>query len=399
MTKLRHVLPLSLYFGYVLLLSYLILLPFSAANWTVFFPLAILAVIQGTLLACLFKWNRMKPSNIWVLSIACSLTAFLFFHIPFLPSCLIACLFTYFSSIGLERRNAAHLWLLFLISSTVAIFDYLFSGISHRPLLFLILLAELVLLNMFLITENRSENRYLPVLTAVFICAAAILSLIVSILKPFFLWIYGFLFNVLLKNALYVIANAYWALLNHFVTPEKSMRIKKALQSSNANQNSSDQFMPHIYPQHDYLYWIGLFLAAIVAVVLYLKFRKRNLHLPSAKESVSVTLTERSASFRNKRESKRLLGHLLPPRDPVRKAIFSLQKAAEKAGMGRRTTETLSDWLLRIEQGHPNQDLIHGYHKVRYGRYELSADEKKSFFASVDQVRRMIEASVDMGKK
>ncbi|WP_100487755.1 DUF4129 domain-containing protein [Sporolactobacillus pectinivorans] len=392
MTKMQPFLPLVLYSCFCLLFSYLVLFPLSPAKWAVFLPLAVLAVIQSTFMVSLFKWKKAALSNILILSVAIGLAAFLFFHILFLPSCLIAILFLYFSSIGLERRDAAHLWLLFLISASAAIYYYLFFPIGHRNFIFLVLLAELIVLNVLLVVENRSENRYMPGLTAMFIFAAAVLALIVSMLKPLFIWIYDLLFNVLLKNALYSIFNACWIFLNHFANSNRLIKPMKALQNSNANQESSNRTSHPIYPQHHYGLWIALALVTILVITFYLWLRKRKLRIADIKINASVSSAVQSDTFGEKKEKRQFFGHLLAPRDPVRKAIFYLQKIAEKAGSGRHFSESLTEWLQRLDHL-PDQDLVRNYQKVRYGHQNLLPDEKKAFFDSVARLRKAIENS------
>lgn len=392
MTKMQQFLSLVLYSCFCLLFSYLVLFPLSPAKGAIFLPLAVLAVIQSMFMVGLFKWKKAALSNILILSAAMGLAAFLLFHILFFPSCLIAVLFLYFSSIGLERRDAAHLWLLFLISASAAIYYYLFFPIGQRTFIFLVLLAELIVLNALLVVENRSENRYMPGLTAMFIFAATVLAWVVSMLKPLFIWIYNVLFNVLLKNALYSIFNACWIFLNRFVTANKSMKIKKALQNSNANQERSNRTSHPIYPQHHYELWIALALVTILVIIFYLWFRKRKLRIAGININASVSSVVHSEMFNGKKEKRRFFGHLLAPRDPVRKAIFSLQRIAEKAGLGRHSSESLTEWLQRLDQL-PDQDLIRNYQKVRYGHQDLLADEKKAFFDSVARLKQAIEDS------
>lgn len=56
---------------------------------------------------------------------------------------------------------------------------------------------------------------------------------------------------------------------------------------------------------------------------------------------------------------------------PARKAVLHFEEFAKKQGLGRHSSETIEEWLTRIEV---NTD-IGIYQRVRYGDMEISEEE------------------------
>ena len=79
-----------------------------------------------------------------------------------------------------------------------------------------------------------------------------------------------------------------------------------------------------------------------------------------------------------------------PPVPYVRKEVFQLESLARVKGKGRKSSETLQNWLRRLRV---NEEVIELYEKVRYGEQRLTSQELKVFTEAVKQLKDFMNDS------
>jgi Phosphoglycerol transferase and related proteins, alkaline phosphatase superfamily len=395
MVKLRRRFSLFFYFAVCWLFTLLVLVHLSALHWHVFLPLLLLALIQALLTGLMLRFGKLQLTCGLTGSAIVAILAFFLLDREFFPALVLAFLFGYLSLNGIQRRISAHLWLLLILSVAAGTLYDLYLTVPDPAFILWTLLAELVCLSGFLLTDSAVQSRWLPGIAGIFLLGAAVLSLAVSLLKPVLLWIYNMFFIVVLKNVLYALASGYWALLSHLATRDKSQLIRHALQGSNLNQDHSRPPVAAVNGPDFRLTGILTALAAavIVFIAVWLKLRHKKLH-PAGPESSNPAI-HMTDSFPEPLQEKYpnfpFLGHLFPPRDPVRRTVFLLQRQAEKSGDGRHPGETLTDWLNRLSGGIPDSALIRNYQKVRYGHVNLSRAEWNRFRTAASRTYQLLK--------
>src|SRR5690625_4113983 len=113
-----------------------------------------------------------------------------------------------------------------------------------------------------------------------------------------------------------------------------------------------------------YLSW--LFAAFILGFILYrvLKVIRKKFDQKQMEESQVVTYHPIKNTEIKESLFKRLTNRFSSqPKDPVRKAIYQLDRKTEKLQQGRKPYETLQEWFQRIDL----EADIYTYEKVRYG--------------------------------
>ncbi|RYL92241.1 hypothetical protein [Sporolactobacillus sp. THM19-2] len=384
-------LPFLCFIGFCYTFTCLVLIPLTVWGWRVFFPLLILLLVQGGVIRVILNKREIRLSLVLTLSTLSAGAAYFLFSFTLTASCLVILLFTSLSMSALEKRTSHFLWRLFLISAVVSVFYYLFLTFPNSSFLFLLLLTELLLLTAFIITEQRKAIRFLPGMTLLFLFGMGVLTGIILLLKPVIVWIYDFIFNFFFKNILYAIADGLNTLLNSLTRADTGARIQEAFHGSNASDQMNERAdkMSQIPPYQDYSFLIGACIIAAVILILILLFKKRRIHLTGAimPARVQSVISPRHPDKKNRR---RRFGRLIPPKNPVRKNIFQLQKLAAKHHCTRYSSESLSEWFQRIGLYSQGLPLITGYQKVRYGRQALSPCETKAFFQSLQHIRHLI---------
>ncbi|MED3574454.1 hypothetical protein [Cytobacillus praedii] len=139
-----------------------------------------------------------------------------------------------------------------------------------------------------------------------------------------------------------------------------------------------------------------LFIAILLFFFLYIYKKKRKdisegeVVPASAFFTDSSFLKEETGIFRRRKK--------IPPSDPIRKEIFDLERFAKKMNLGRRSFETLPEWLHRIEMI-DSSDIISVYEKVRYGGFQYSKQEEKYFLIRIDEKKRELKEMKKSSKK
>jgi hypothetical protein len=396
LAKLQRSLSLFFYFAVCWLFTLLVLVHFSALRWRVFVPLLVAALIQALFAGFLMRVKKLTLNYVVTVSALVGLIAFFLLDQAFFPACIIACLWGYFTLTGLQRGNSNHLWLLVVLSAALGTLYDLYLTIPEPGFIVWTLAAELACLCGYLLTAAAVHSRWLPAVAGLFLAAAAVLSLIVSVIKPVLVWIYDMIFIVFVKNVMYAFANGYWALISRLANRKKSGLIRQALQDAQTEQNRSHPRTAGISHGVPDTHLIGLLAAfaavTIVLIFVWLRWRHQKLHLSAADASQSAVKVIGSSSDTpaEDRVSFRPLRRFFSPRDPVRRTVFMLQKQAEKSGNSRHSGETLTDWMTRLGLQEPA--LVRGYQKVRYGHDTLTAEEWAQFRAAAETTDRQLKA-------
>lgn len=67
--------------------------------------------------------------------------------------------------------------------------------------------------------------------------------------------------------------------------------------------------------------------------------------------------------------------------DPIRKKMFKFEQLANTKGWGRKPSETIEEWLYRLEFSPYQLDI---YQKVRYGEKNITKEERDSIYHLLD---------------
>jgi hypothetical protein len=131
-----------------------------------------------------------------------------------------------------------------------------------------------------------------------------------------------------------------------------------------------------------------LFIAIVLFFFFYIFKRKRKDIGKGRMGPVAGFFTESSfmkdgtGIFQNRKR--------IPPTDPIRKEIFRLERFANKLDLGRRSFESLPEWLKRIGII-DSSDIISVYEKVRYGGYHYTKQEESDFLKRIEEKKRELK--------
>lgn len=134
----------------------------------------------------------------------------------------------------------------------------------------------------------------------------------------------------------------------------------------------------------------ALIIAGIV--ILFMVF-KRDDNRFSEMQTVVQTHDYRQPD--KQKASIRKKWHIITPTHPIRKEMFWLERNARKKGLGRRTFETLTEWINRNGW---ELDAT-SYEKVRYGEGNLDEQEWIAFQRQLKNVKEAVKkVGKSMGK-
>ncbi|MFT8317062.1 MAG: hypothetical protein ABF651_02170 [Sporolactobacillus sp.] len=389
MERLQRVLPVAFYSGCVWLLTYLALLLVSGGNWSIAGPLLLLFILDHVLFLVFRQRRQMTWAIFIALTMVCALIGLLFFHFRLYAGFLLVIIWSYFLSP--ETRDSGHLWGIFLISTGVAVLDYLLPFSPHLAFL-AVLLAELVFIASYLLCRDR-KNLLLVSLTGFFPLAALALGVLISYIWPFFLSIFNFLYWKILSRFLSEGFSLFFALINHLADKDRSplSRTQKVLKKTSNQPPSSHQGSNSFSFIQQYRWLFLLLIVLIAALILFRFYRKRkiNQEADSHFDQSSVTIKSRIAA--GIKTKPPFWKSFVPPVNPIRRAVFQLQKEARKKGFGRAPGETLNEWVRRLGVPSADSDWISCYEKMRYGEKFLDSEEKKRFFESLHSWKKQIE--------
>ncbi|MFT8311775.1 MAG: DUF4129 domain-containing protein [Sporolactobacillus sp.] len=400
MVRLKESISFTLFFSCEWLFCFLVLLPIMPGQWAMLFPFIALAIIHSLLLSVLQRSRHSSLAGFLFVAVIIGLLAWLVLHMSLFASALLSALLTYFSLQDDEGRSPERLWRLMLLFAVVVVAYTLFAPISRRGALFLLLFVELAAAGMWISFKSELNKRWLSIIAASFAAAAILLALITSFLKPVVTVIYNFLFNVIIRPITYGTVSVIFGWLNHFSSKQTGRRIQNALQGSNIEKKPSvNTPPPDLHPVFNFGLIFGIIIAAALLLIVFWQLRKikRN---SATQDKLNTKLTQKKITnlVHEPSQSRR---PLFSPKNPVRRAIYKLQKRATKQKLGRRSSESLAEWLRRLKLTH-SDILISSYEKVRYGGVELTDMENKTFFRAIDEAKQQLNSmkqSVDSENK
>lgn len=130
--------------------------------------------------------------------------------------------------------------------------------------------------------------------------------------------------------------------------------------------------LPNFLP---YIIWGVLIILGIIAIFIVMRLMKRKFTPEETEEISSESVTYEQLTGKTKEErksfSERMRKMFRGSMHPARKAVLHFERFAKKQGLGRQSSETIEEWLKRIEV---NTD-IGIYQRVRYGDMEISEEE------------------------
>ncbi len=146
----------------------------------------------------------------------------------------------------------------------------------------------------------------------------------------------------------------------------------------------------------DLLMWIGI--AVLVALALYLYYRYRK-NLVQFKGDVRKQHAEESPKSKQKTDQffwKRKEKHKAP-KDRVRKEYYDLEKWAAANNAGRYESETVREWLERLEIRHQvKEDMLYVYETIRYGEEHDFDYDFEYYKQEIGQLKQLIKEKYDI---
>lgn len=389
MTKSKEIVSLVLYFGGEWLFCFLVLLPIMAKQWALLIPFIVLALIHGSLLLLLKQLKHSSLAGFLLVAVMIGLLALLILDLSFFASVLLTAMLTYFSLRNDEGKSAEKLWRFVLLFAIVVVIYALFAPIYHLGFLFLLLLAELAAAAAWISMNNGLANRWLVIIATSFITAAAILTLVAGLLKPLVTAVYDFLFYLIIRPITYGLSTVLFGWLNGYTNKQTGRKIQQALQGSNSsNKHPIERPPSDIHPLLNF----GLLFGLLIAVALFFIVFRQLRRIKTSNHAAPAMTTEfetRESPLSADKNRKRSGNRFFAPQHTVRRAIYKLQKQATKHKCGRSASETLSDWLKRLNLNGTDV-LIASYEKVRYGGKELTESELSAFLRAVKEVRQQL---------
>ncbi|SFG00001.1 hypothetical protein [Sporolactobacillus nakayamae] len=388
MTKSKEIVSLALYFSCEWLFCFLVLLPIMAGQWALLIPFIVLALIHCSMLLLLRQMKHSSLASFLLVAVVTGLLALFILDLSFFASALLTAMLTYFSLRNDEGKSADKLWRFVLVFSSIVVIYALFARINHPNALFLLLLAELAAAITWISLNNGLGNRWLSILSTSFITVAAILTLVAGMLKPLVAAVYDFLFYLIIRPITYGISTVLFGWLNGFSNKQTGRRIQQALQGSNTNKHPSQGLPPDGHPLVNFGLLFGLLIAVVLVFIVFRQLRRIKISKHTAPAMTTEFKTRENLLFADK-DRKRSVNRFFPPKHPVRRAIYKLQKLASKHKCGRGASETLSDWLKRLNLSDKDV-LMTAYEKVRYGGKELTESELNAFLKTAKKAEQQL---------
>lgn len=186
-----------------------------------------------------------------------------------------------------------------------------------------------------------------------------------------------------------LLAAPIFKLLDFEITP-KPMPKKKEMEVSDLEQTNVVNDTPH-----DVYLVIGLILFILFAAfVIYRLVKMDAVRIKDFNESKPDGVTVVRQNFIQKASSKKTSSL---PHHRIRRQIYELEKISQKKKMGRHSSETLQEWLMREGLLEPDAAVV--YEKLRYGEKEITAQEEQAFDLAMKAIRANLDAKLANRKK
>ncbi|MED3552390.1 hypothetical protein [Cytobacillus praedii] len=268
------------------------------------------------------------------------------------------------------------------------------SGLMITQVLFIIIGG---FLRRWLDLDTKTTNKkqfLLPFLSIILIIGTA--GLLITVGRTFFKALF---FSVLNLGVFFITFLTkpffYWA-----ESQDWSKKIAEMLDSKDQGGSEETAIIMDDLGQNAFLdptvLAVILFIAILLFFFLYIYKKKRKdmsegeVWPAAAFFTESSFLKEETGIFRRRKK--------IPPSDPIRKEIFDLERFAKKMNLGRRSFETLPEWMHRIEMI-DSSDIISVYEKVRYGGFRYSKQEEIYFLKRIEEKKRELKEMMKSSKK
>lgn len=383
-------------YGLIMMLAVNILL--SGRHWMAVMPLVLLTILfMGSFM--LLKSTVKQFSLGWMFGLFILLGAlfYVFLHLSFVVLATAGAAYYLMISWWDEDRAPEFMWktffgfIIFCIGAVVLLLSY-FPEVSFPYAYFILLAIEFVVVCGILAGQSRRRNElrntafFMGIFSICFLVGGAVLWFIRPVIQWFILKI--------VEGVSYVVILAVSQVLSWVIPADASGNKESRLGAvfKVSDQKHAKSIIHKTYEAPSYLLWIGMVLAVLLAVGLFLFFWKRRIRRQEAKALPAHAYledhpaTERTASRRR---------FFQAPDHPVRKDLFQLQKWAGKHKLGRAFNETLSGWLSSKKLSDSRiRTIQEGYEKVRYGGQELSSSEASRYHQAVSEVKKELKQQI-----
>ncbi len=342
-----------------------------------------------------YKYNRNRMGVYYLLTFGMVLVTWLAFSWPIIISfgLVLYVLWRLFSFIeGQSVRVRWWLWIATVCIILVLWMTYQPGG-RHRELIVLLIFQTLLIAGYEGVLEWRVSKRLVGAMIALIgFLGVAICGVVIQLVFPYI----KSLVYLVLDGVLYVLSFVFagiWALVTHFLHPGSDAH-KKALNSLLNNYNrhkpQGTEQIPVGHGTHAELMLIPIVIALLIIsffVIRSFRFSENVANETHLNEQRTVASTGRTIT------RPRFFERLRAPKDPVRAAVFQLQKKTRKTDLGRQKHETLSEWLGRLSVHNASRDIIQTvYDRVRYGHEDsISGHQARSFEEAIGSVEEALK--------
>lgn len=381
------------------LLVFMVLVPFSGGSnpWLFIKPFSVLlaiAVVLFLIFQYIFKWDN------FVLYFLIAVVVFgvgIVLGLSIIFSMITAMFLLWRVTDALNGNTLSHLWMIYVVIVGVTflyiiLVGLLDSGFPHlsRYIIFFFTETFLTVLSHFFQVQRLGKfGTKMSASYSMTFGGIIVIALIFAGVGPYISKALRFILEWLGIIIFFVVQ----ALLSFFHKNSDLDKIWKNITKGRDETHKQTDQLAHLSKYHtpESFTIIGIIVAIIVGLIVffYLKkkwhrdgHRKRRLNLHQ--QAFTGEMNNSIVYGGKKRKVK-------PPKDPVRLALFQLQKKLFKQTEGRIGFETLGEWLGRLPGTDQQASIIRTiYEKVRYGKKTIQPEELKAYQQAVTTVKDQI---------
>lgn len=346
-------------------------------------------ILAGGIFILNVRLKQTKMGVYFALSVGTVLLSWLVFSWPVMLSFGFVLYFMWRLFQFIEGRTNEQRWWLWLITMglILALLLEFHSWAMHLEVLLIACLQTLLILSVEMVQEWRLSKKVTGSLT-VFLGFLGVLAIgfLVSLAVPFIKWILSLLLNVILFVVLYV-AKFLWMIMSRILGP-RAQAHKSILNNLFKNMKTTKQPI-HSVSGHGFNPEALLGLVIVVLLIVTFLILRRLRFSNTRSESASLFETAAAVALPPKRSISRFFDSTKAPLDPVRAAVFNLQKKTRKSSYARKKYETLREWLERLsERPDLRQHVQTVYEQVRYGRLKSVSNLTRDDFENA--IKRVV---------
>ncbi|MGE6258548.1 hypothetical protein ACQKCU_11735 [Heyndrickxia sporothermodurans] len=264
---------------------------------------------------------------------------------------------------------------------------------SDRNSLFILILIQFIILTYGTFIQNYLQSNFKKKYALFLI---ALLIIIIPLVLAIIL-----IFPIIgLRKGMFEIITLFVQLITFLIGPLLEYLLNKLesrmskVTEENENMDLLELNDEHIeqafHEGNQNIFYIILFIATIIfALWAFFKFRRFRVHL---EELDKDDLTLHQTLKKNKK------GLIYSPSNPgyskashqIRKCVYELEKNGIKKKIGRKSSESIRDWVNRIQIDCSNK-WISIYEKVRYGKGNVAKSEVEFFLAEYKLIKKQFK--------